>query len=81
MERTMTESSQISERKKTRLKTFLSQPVAFVTSLSPPVFLLPAARGEEVTYLPVCSPEALPELQCPNPGLQSAQQHTHTHSQ
>lgn len=47
----------------------------------PPVFLLGVyqpARGEEVTYLPVCSPEALPELQCPNPGLQSAEQHTQT---
>lgn len=32
------------------------------------------ARGEEMTYLPVCSPEALPEPQCPDPGLQSAQQ-------
>lgn len=28
----------------------------------------------KVTYLLVCSPEALPELRCPNPGQQSATQ-------
>lgn len=32
-----------------------------------------SARGE-MTYRPVCSPEALPELQCPNPGLLSGKQ-------
>lgn len=34
------------------------------------------ARGEEVTYPPVCSLEALPELRCPNPALQSTETQT-----
>lgn len=78
---------QLEKLKKNQLKMFFAAAYLLWHLWHPycPVFLLRAsqpARGEKVTYPPVCSPEALLELRCPDPGLQSAEQHTqHTDEQ